>query len=44
MNNIFKLRVETPYKFSRSMIKNVYHETESISYLDQKYGIYCQKN
>ena len=42
MNNIFKLRVENPYnlrhvsEFSRSMVKTVYHGTESISYLGPK--------
>ena len=39
MNKIFKLRAENPYnlkqvsKFSRAMVKSVYHGTESISYL-----------
>ena len=42
MNNIFKLRTENPYnsqhvsEFSRPMVKNVYHGTESISYLGLK--------
>ena len=39
MNNIFKSKVENLYnlkhvsQFSRPMVKSVYHETESISYL-----------
>ena len=39
MNNIFKSKVENLYnlkhvsEFSRPMVKSVYHETESISYL-----------
>ena len=42
MNNIFKLKTENSYnlrqvsEFSRPMIKNVYHGTESISYLGPK--------
>ena len=39
MNDIFKLRAENPrhvFKFSRSMLKSVYHETESVSYLGPK--------
>ena len=50
MNNIFKLKADNSYnlrqvsEFSRPMVKSVYHETESISYLGQKYVIYFQKN
>ena len=50
MNNIFKLRVENLYnlrhvsKFSKPMIKSVYHGIKNISSLGPKYGIYCQKN
>ena len=42
INNIFKLGAENPCnlsyfpEFSRSMVKSVYHETESISYLAPK--------
>ena len=42
MNNPFKLRAENPYnlrqvsEFSRSVVKSVYHGTESISYLRPK--------
>ena len=42
MNNIFKLRVESPYnlrhfsEFSSPMVKSVYQIIESISYLGQK--------
>ena len=49
-NNIVKLRVENTCnlrhvsEFSRPMVKTVYHGNESVSYLDQKYGIYNQKS
>ena len=42
MNNIIKLKVENPYnlrqvsEFCRSMVKSVYHGTESISYSGSK--------
>ena len=42
MNNIFKLKAENSYnlrqasEFFRPMVKNVYHRTESISYLGPK--------
>ena len=50
MDNVFKLKAENPYnlrqvsEFSRPIVKTVYHETESISYLEPKYGVYCQNN
>ena len=46
MNKVFKLNSDSHYnlwqisQFSRSLVKSVYHGTESISYLSQKYGIY----
>ena len=42
MDNVFKLRTENPYslrqvsKFSRPIVKTVYHGTESLSYLEPK--------
>ena len=42
MDNVFKLKAENPYnlrqvsEFSRPIVKTLYHETESISYLEPK--------
>ena len=46
MNGVFKLNSNSRYnlrqilQFSRSLVKLVYHGTECISYLAQKFGIY----